>query len=181
MERKNAGALRDFVRQEEAKLKNFVRKRVDSTMDAEDVIQDVMVSILGKADPVLPLENLAAYVYRSLKNRIIDIYRSPRRELSLDASLGEEEFTLKDLLADMSCDTAGDLERKEAIEQLFEAIDSLREEERAVVLATEMDGMTTRELSELWKIPMGTLQSRKARALKKLKKILTPYIMEEQE
>ena len=43
---------------------------------------------------------------------------------------------------------------------------------RAVLIATELKGKSFRELSEEWDEPMGTLLSRKSRAVKTLRKLL---------
>jgi RNA polymerase sigma-70 factor (ECF subfamily) len=57
-------------------------------------------------------------------------------------------------------------------EMLKEAISQLRPDEQAVIIATEFENQTYEDLSEDWDIPIGTLMSRKHRALSKLQKIL---------
>jgi RNA polymerase sigma-70 factor (ECF subfamily) len=55
---------------------------------------------------------------------------------------------------------------------LKETISQLRPDEQAVIIATEFENQTYEDLSEDWDIPIGTLMSRKHRALSKLQKIL---------
>ena len=55
---------------------------------------------------------------------------------------------------------------------LREAIAQLRPDEQAVIIATEFEERSYEELSDEWEIPIGTLLSRKHRALSKLHKIL---------
>ena len=57
-------------------------------------------------------------------------------------------------------------------EILQQAILQLRPDEQAVVIATEFENQTYEELSQEWEVPIGTLLSRKHRALSKLHKIL---------
>ena len=78
--------LRSFIKSERQRLVYYVRSLLTETadMDAEDVVHDVLAKILERADPTTPLENLAAYVYRSLKNRVIDYIRTKKPTLSLD-------------------------------------------------------------------------------------------------
>jgi DNA-directed RNA polymerase specialized sigma24 family protein len=59
------------------------------------------------------------------------------------------------------------------LDDVFAAIEELSAEEKAVILATEMEGRTFKELAEDWGIPLGTLLARKSRALDKIRNQLT--------
>ncbi|MCK5055631.1 MAG: sigma-70 family RNA polymerase sigma factor, partial [Candidatus Aminicenantes bacterium] len=139
--------------------------------------QDVMVNIFDRADLTIPIENLSAYIYRSLRNRIVDFFRKKREEVSLDAKLSyNRDTSLAELIRDVRGDSAAIREREELQERLYEAIESLNEKDRAIVIATEFDEVSFRELSQEWGIPMGTLLARKSRALQKIKKELSDFI-----
>jgi RNA polymerase sigma factor (sigma-70 family) len=157
----------EFFRTEYKRLVRYVHRLIDDTAerDAEDIVQDVILNILDGADMGRPIENLSAYVYQSLRNRVVDFFRK-RKEL---LSLSEAVLSSPD-------NTAYEIEKKELHEKIFKAMDSLNEEERAVVIATEFDGRPFRELSEDWGIPIGTLLARKSRALKKIKQKLTGLV-----
>ena len=75
-------------------------------------------------------------------------------------------------MSDKSIAPQNDLERKDLHDLLFQAIDALTPEDRAIILATDFEGWTFRDLAEEWDIPLGTLLARKARALKKIRKYL---------
>ncbi|MDH4272329.1 MAG: sigma-70 family RNA polymerase sigma factor [Candidatus Aminicenantes bacterium] len=156
--------LAEFLRQERQALIGYVRRRIDDAADheAEDIVQDVAVHLFDRADPSIPIQNLAAYIYRALRNRIIDFYRRKRETVALDeAALASEQ------------DPSLEIEKEEMLDDVFEAMEELAIEERAVVLATEMEGRTFKELSEEWDIPIGTLLARKSRALEKTRIQLT--------
>ena len=72
-------------------------------------------------------------------------------------------------------DIARDFEQKEFVRSLFTALDSLTPKQRAIFIATELEGKTFRELSEQWNEPIGTLLSRKSRTIKLLKEKLTLF------
>ena len=55
---------------------------------------------------------------------------------------------------------------------LFRALNNLKKEERALVIALEFEEKTYRELAVTWDIPAGTLMARKKRAIKKIKRFL---------
>lgn len=156
--------LTEFLRQERQALIGYVRRRIDDAADheAEDIVQDVVVHLFDRADPSIPIQDLAAYIYRALRNRIVDFYRRKRETVALhEAALASGQ------------DPSSDIEREEMMDEVFEAMEELSVEERAVVLATEMEGRTFKELAEEWGIPLGTLLARKSRALEKIRIQLT--------
>jgi RNA polymerase sigma factor (sigma-70 family) len=156
-----------FFQKEYFRLVRYVRHLIDDAADrdAEDIVQDVMLSIFDKADVTIPIENLAAYVYRSLRNKVIDIFRKR-----------EDVLTLSEVVHDSESDTEREVERKELMGYVFQAIDFLPEDQRAVLIATEFEGWSFRELSEKWEIPIGTLLARKSRALQQIRKKLTGLV-----
>ncbi|MBN1897309.1 MAG: sigma-70 family RNA polymerase sigma factor [Spirochaetes bacterium] len=163
-----------FIR-EYHKLVGFVRKRIDdeASRDAEDVVQDVMAGIFDTADITLPIENLASYIYQSLKNKIVDLFRKKKNVISLDQAVSKNSHqTLKDVLQDPRINIEKEWETKEICRYLYKAIDSLEKEEKAIIIATEFENRSFQEMSAEWNIPLGTLLSRKSRALKKIQKAL---------
>jgi RNA polymerase sigma factor (sigma-70 family) len=156
--------LTDFVRDRRDALVGYVRRRLDDAAaeDAEDIVQDVILGLFDRADPTVPIQNLAAFVYRALQNRIIDRFRKKRETVPL----------LEDILGSGD-DPLRELERRETLEAVFAAMDGLGDEERAVVLATELEGRTFKELAADWEVPLGTLLARKSRALAKIRQRLT--------
>lgn len=168
-------ALTTFFTEEQGKLVAYVRRILQDAAerDAEDIVQDVMVAMFSRDEGTLSLDHIPAYIYRALRNRVIDVFRTRKENYSLDsAKQGEDVGTLLDVLHDARYDTANTVEQEEVNRALYDAIDELREDEQAVIIATEFEGHTFRTLSEAWGIPLGTLLARKARALKKVRKAL---------
>ncbi len=168
--------IADFFRKEQANLVGFVRRLIDDTAarDGEDIVQDVALNLFHKADLTVPIEALSAYVYRALRNKVIDILRKPKREeVSLSAEVtGDSRLTLADVLHDARYDTARELEKQEIRQCLFEAIESLSTSQKAIIIETEFEGRSFRELSEAWEIPLGTLLARKSRGLQAIRTAL---------
>lgn len=156
-----------FFRTEYMRLVRFVRRLVDDAAerDAEDIVQDVMLNIFNRADFTIPIENLSAYIYQALRNKVVDVLRR-RRDVS----------SLAELTSRAHEDTAIKVEKKERYDLLIRAIDSLSAEQRTVIIATEFEGRSFRELSDDWKIPIGTLLARKSRAMQKIKEKLTGLV-----
>jgi RNA polymerase sigma factor (sigma-70 family) len=157
-----------FIATEWTRLVGFVRAWIadSAERDAEDVVQDVIETLFEKADVTAPIADLSAYLYRSLRNRVIDLYRRPRRA----AELPEE-------LSDLRYEASDELDREETREELFAAIDELPPAQREVLVATELEGRSFKELAAEWDTPIGTLLARKHRAIRALRETLTGGII----
>jgi RNA polymerase sigma factor (sigma-70 family) len=168
--------LSEFVLAEYGKLVRYVRRAIDDSADreAEDIVQDVIVNLFEKADVTIPIENLAAYVYQSLKNKIVDIFRkrAASPQISLDDNLSngaKEGLSLADVIRDVRLHTASEEEKKEMYTHLYNAIEDLNDKEKTVLVATEFEEVPFGKLSQQLGVPMGTLLARKSRAIKKIK------------
>jgi RNA polymerase sigma factor (sigma-70 family) len=168
-------AVADFFKAERARLVGYVRSLIDDAAgrDGEDVVQDVIVSVLERLDVTAPIEDLTAYVYQALRNRVVDHFRKKRPTVSLDAAIGDDpELSLASLLPDPTSDAFDAVYGTELRSQILAAIERLSEDEKAVVIETEFNDRTFKELAEQWGIPIGTLLSRKSRALAKIAGVL---------
>ena len=170
--------ITEFFRQEYGKLVSYVRQWIDDTADrdAEDIVQDVFVNIYDHADVSIPIENLSAYVFRSLKNRIVDVFRRKKETVSMESGVSHRNhLSLADLLVDVDNDPVSVAEKNERYTILYGAITALNPQDQAVFVATEMEGRSFRQLSDEWGVPVGTLLARKSRALKKIRKVLDDW------
>ena len=174
MIRKRKSALGEFFHTNYSHLVSYVRGRIDDSAhrSSEDIVQDVMVGILDRPDVVAPITNLSAYVFRALRNRIIDHYRSRSEEaVSLD-STGEDGLTLFDVLADAKYDPEDSYHRHAQHRLALQLIRELPSAQMEIIVETEFNGRTFRELSGLWKVPVGTLLARKHRGIKAVREKL---------
>jgi len=165
-----------FFRDEYQKLVRFVRKTLENRFmgsSPEDIVQDVALGLIDRFDPDVQIVNLSAYIYRSLRNRVIDDSRRKEVTISIEKFADKRNGSnLLDIIPEEPADESnvyGDT----SPELLREAIAQLRPDEQALIIATEFENRPYDELSEEWEVPVGTLLSRKHRALGKLLKILT--------
>ena len=145
----------------------FARRQIRglSSLDPEDVVSEVFYSLLDRGDLIAETENLVAYIYRAMGNRILDV----RRRESRTRGSGEVDM---ETLADPGPDPHGELQVRQVRQRLSQAMATLNPKERAIWVATEVEGQNFRELARLWGVPMGTLLSRKSRAAAKLREQL---------
>ncbi len=163
-----------FVR-ERTRFLRFVQRQLfdEDAMAAEDIVSDVAFGLLRRADVIGEIENLSAYLYRSLANRITDHRRAQVPQVRIDDVEHEESVQVE--LPDRGLNPKTALEQQELQSRLRAALDELSPAERAIWLATEVDGRSFRDLAEEWDEPIGTLLSRKSRATAKLRQLLWDY------
>jgi RNA polymerase sigma factor (sigma-70 family) len=147
-----------------------------SEMEAEDVVSDLMAELFEKTALLERVENLSAYIYQAMRNKANDYLRRRNKTVSLDDSADEEEGPsagagIEELRYDM---TAG-IEAMEIRRRLVKALDELEPNQRAVWIATELDGYSFQELSDAWETPIGTLLARKHRSNAALQKKLRDF------
>lgn len=165
------GRITEFFGREWTRLAGYVRRRLTDSAeeDASDLVQDVFASIFDRDEVASEIENISAYVYRSLRNRISDSLRSRRHDLSLDAPLGEDEgLCLADLVPSPDENSLDAMQRRQMEEAFRKAFLALPERDRDLIVANEFEGRTFRELAEKSGEPIGTLLSRKSRAVARL-------------
>ncbi len=148
------------------RLFNFIRGRVPTNEDAEDILQEVWYQFSRVVD-IDSIEQVSGWLYRVARNRITDRYRKKREDLIVDQQYEDEDgmTLLGDLL--LIDDNTPETEMLKEIvwESLFRALDELPEEQRDVFVWNELEDQTFREISERTGINMKTLISRKRYAV----------------
>jgi len=166
--------LTGFFAREYSNLLSYVKRywRGDEETEPEDILQDVALNLFSKVDLDTPIENLLAYTYRSLKNKIID--RQRRRKDQVLSNFDDKESGENYLLIGLRDDTLSQEDQQEQemmIDSMFDLIEQLNPDQQEIIIRTELEGQTFESLSQEWEIPIGTLLSRKHRAMSKLQKL----------
>ena len=166
--------LAAFYASEYQNMTRYLRRRSHalSVMEIEDIIGDLMLSLFEREELSNSIEDLAAYIYRALGHRLIDWLRKRKRSVSLEEDRGSSGERLGDLPAHHG-DTEHEASTRELRRSLVSALDALPGKQRAVWLATELEGYTFVELTRMWNEPLGTLLARKHRATEALRQALS--------
>jgi RNA polymerase sigma factor (sigma-70 family) len=133
-----------FIR-ERARLLGFIRNRVSSTEEAEDILQDVFYQFVAGFDTIESLDRVTSWLFSVARNKIIDRYRRdasrPQRiTLGLPRSNDEEgPISLQDILPDLG-NTPEDAYLREIIwEAIMDALDDLPADQREIFIQNEME------------------------------------------
>jgi RNA polymerase sigma factor (sigma-70 family) len=147
------------------KLFSFIRKRVNTDEDAEDILQDVWVQ-LSDVMNAEPIEQVSGWLYRVAKNKIIDRYRK-KNTVPLEEEVMEDEendFYLNIPESDQLRDIFW--------EQLFAELEEIPENQRQVFIWNELEEIPFQDISEKTGEKINTLISRKRYAVLHLRKRL---------
>ena len=159
--------LSEAIKSCQARLRNFIRKRVPRGEDADDILQEVFYQF-AKANALLqPVENAAAWLFKAARNQIIDHGRK-KKEFQLD-----EENSFSDSLDGEMGDLllgGGKTPEEEYLRELFwmeleNALAELPDEQRDIFMQTEINGATFKQLAEETGVGVNTLLSKKHRAV----------------
>ncbi len=171
-ESENIRKLNDFFGKEYRALKIYVNNRIKDTAsrNAEDIIQDVALKLVSGAHRSAPINNVAGFVYRSIKNKIIDIMRTSKKaeQIEIDEELLD--------LAEMMHQSAEGYSFEDMIPALKKSIDQLKPGYRDIIIAVDFEGYSYKDISLKTGIAVGTLMSRRHRAIGMLYKKLESEI-----
>ena len=168
--------ISEVVYRERIRLRNFVRKRVPDTGDAEDILQDVLYELVQAYRLMQPIEHAGAWLYRVARNRIVDFFRKKRLAALGDALMesadDEGVLTLEDLLPAPDAGPEAAYARSVLLQELNGALDELPEEQRDVFIAHQIEGRSFKEIADDTGVGLNTLLSRKRYAVLYLRRRL---------
>ncbi|MCF2503019.1 sigma-70 family RNA polymerase sigma factor [Dyadobacter sp. CY107] len=160
-------------------LMGFIRQRVNSDEDAEDILQDVWFQ-LSSVPEIEAIEQIGSWLYRVARNRIIDKYRKQKPDSLEDYGYEDDEgeFYFKDiLLADGN--TPETVYMKDLFwEELTIALQELPENQRQVFIWNELEDQTFQEIADRTGENIKTLISRKRYAVQHLRQRLETLYQE---
>jgi RNA polymerase sigma factor (sigma-70 family) len=167
--------ISEAVERDQAKLRNFIRRRVADPGDAEDILQDVFYELVEAYREMQPIEQVTAWLYRVARNRITDLLRKKRPDQLRSESAPSEDgepLLLRDLLPSQDAGPEAAYARSVLLEELDDALEELPEEQRAVFIAHEIEGYSFKEIAAQTGVGVKTLLSRKHYAVLHLRQRL---------
>jgi RNA polymerase sigma factor (sigma-70 family) len=156
---------------------------VPNKEDAEDIAQEVFIEVFNSIHKFKGDSKLSTWIYRITTNKCLEFIRkknTKKRFAFMQSILGNEipmdktsyftEFNHPGIV----------LENKERNETLFHAINQLPEIQRVVFTLHKIDGKSYKEISEIIKKSVSSVESLMFRAKKNLQKLLENFYKNEQ-
>ncbi len=156
------------------RLFGFIRGKVSSDEDAEDVLQDVWYQ-LSNAVNLGEIEQMSGWLHQVARNKITDRQRKKTPELLDDFETEDDDgsFSFKEiLLADDTDNPETRYLRDVFWKELFAALDELPEKQRQVFVWNEMEDLTLQQIADNTGENLKTIISRKGYAVKHLRERL---------
>ncbi len=173
---KDEEAFSEIVGRYERFVYSTVFAELKNTDDAFDVSQEVFIRLYNAAGGFRCESTLKTWLYRMCKNCAYDYMRKyyKHKAMSLTYKDAEDE-TAEDVDIVSETTPEDEILRKEKIKAVREAVQSLPEEQRDVIVLREFHDMQYSEIAQMLGISEGTVKSRISRAREQLKKVLENF------
>ena len=141
-------------------LFRFAYMRIGIREDAEDVVQEVLLSVFRRLQEKMHVESVEQYVIRSISNACNDYFRrKPLRMVPLDKA---EEIPVHE----------SDRQIHEEFLRINKLLDTLPQEQSEIVRLKCYDDLTFKQIAELQDIPEATAKSRYRYAIMHIQQML---------
>lgn len=154
-----AGAYARIVKSWGGRLLRFCRNNLPATIDAEDVVQDVLLTAWQKLPGLDDRSRFRAWMYTIARNRCREVIRTAGRRATDPVS--PEEVAVK---IDSRQDPARAHARDAAMMALRKSVAGLPDTQRSIWVMAQIDGLGYAEIADIEGLPLSTVRGRLARA-----------------
>ncbi len=165
-------AFGELVRRYQDRLFNTVYRLVDSTEDAQDVVQEAFLHAYQSLDRFKGDAQFFTWLYRIAVNSAISLQRKQRSTVRLSVDRGGQGSVPEphDVSEFSQPDQA--LERADEERRIQSALNRLSAEHRAVLILKDLEDQKYETMAEILQVPIGTIRSRLHRARLELREVL---------
>jgi RNA polymerase sigma-70 factor (ECF subfamily) len=165
-------AFGELVRRYQDRLFNTVYRLVDSTEDAQDVVQEAFLHAYQSLDRFKGDSQFFTWLYRIAVNSAISLKRKQRVVLSLHADREGQGGVPEPHDASEYSQPDQALERADEERRIQAALNRLSPEHRAVLILKDLEDQKYETMAEILQVPIGTIRSRLHRARLELREVL---------
>ena len=170
-------AFEELVARHENKMYSIALRYTKNTEDAEEVIQDVCITLYNKVQDFEGKSAFTSWLYRIVVNSALMKLRKNRQEkavLTDDLTpISKQDYLQQDSEDHMRADVRSMQHETRAV--LEAAINRLADEYRSVFIMRDVDGLSNEEVSSILDISVPAVKSRLHRARLMLRKKLNAY------
>jgi RNA polymerase sigma factor (sigma-70 family) len=158
---------------DEDRLRKFIRRRVVSEGDVEDILQDVFYELVEAYRLMKPIEQVSGWLFRVAANRITDLFRKKKPEpFPVEVAEDGDTLAFEDLLPSPDAGPEAAYAHGVLLDELAAALEELPDEQRDVFVAHELEGRSFKVLAAESGLSVNTLLSRKHYAVLHLRRRL---------
>lgn len=157
-----------LVQKYQDRLFHGISHMLGSPSDAEDVVQEAFVLAYTRLGSFQAKSQFYTWLYRIAINTGISHKRKKRPVVSLDA----DHSPAHGMADEKSESPDHGMHVQEQSAEVHRALNRLSEEHRRIIVLREMDGLCYESISEILKLPVGTVRSRLHRARAQMRELL---------
>ena len=147
---------------------------VHNEEDAEDVTQEVFVTLYEKIGDFREESKLSTWLYSITVRKALDLEK--RKKSDKRGGFLKKIFSVSDRDEPVNFEHPGILlDKKEKASVLFEALKKLPEKQRIAFTLHKLEGLSYQEIAAVMNLSLNSIESLQLRAKNKLKKILEEY------
>jgi RNA polymerase sigma-70 factor, ECF subfamily len=175
-------AFKLLVERYQRKIYAVALGMVKDKEEALDISQEAFVKVYKYLDHFKGDSSFYTWLYRITVNICIDALRKKQAlrgeqvELDEAVKMDTAEANIGALGSRLGTNPQKSALRKELAEKIQQALETVPEKHRAILLLREVEGMSYEDLSRTLQIPKGTVMSRLFHARTKVQKILSEYL-----
>jgi RNA polymerase sigma-70 factor (ECF subfamily) len=166
-------SFKDIIDTYQKQVYNLAYQYVQQSEDAEEITQDVFLKVYDSMDAFKGQAQLKTWIYRITVNTCLDHLKSKRFKLFkllFASSLQTESDTLQQSINFYH--PQQQLENKEGLARLLQAIHQLPPQQKIVVLLLKVEQLSQQETAEIMQLSTKAIESLFQRAKKNLEKKL---------
>jgi len=161
--------FRLFVEPEIPILLRVARSLAGNSSDAEDLVQETLIKAFGALEN-FDGANPRAWLLTILRNTAHNVWRKKKPDYVDDWSLVPEDRPAFN--ADSPRSAEEEVLGRAMDPMLVAAVNALAEEFRSTLILIDVEGFSYAECAEILGVPIGTIMSRRSRAVSKVRKSL---------
>jgi RNA polymerase sigma-70 factor, ECF subfamily len=159
------------------KIYRLALKMLGNAQDAEDILQETFIKAYNHIDGFEGRSKITTWLYRIAVNESLMLLRK-RKGVLIDIDAGietDDGEVMPRQIVDWCCLPEKELLSSETRKTINQAIETLSDANRAAFLLRDVEGLSTREASEVLDISESALKVRVLRARMALQEELTEY------
>lgn len=169
--KKNKDAFVEIIRRYESPIRRYImRLGCRDYHDVEDLFQDIFIKVYKNINEYDSDLKFSSWLYRIAHNETISFYR--KKSIRPAVVITEEETFLFENIAD-EADFTEHIDAKLNADILRTALDTLEEQYRDVLVLRFFEEKSYADISDILKIPEGTVATLLNRGKKRISEILT--------
>lgn len=159
---------------------NFIYRLIGDKSESEDLAQEVFLRVYRSSQNYIPKAKFSTYIYKISKNLALnELRRRDSQKLSFleEIAVVKEGEILPRQISNDKLSVSKEIERKDLIEVVKKAIETLPEKQRIAVILRRYEGFSYEEIAKIMSCSISAVKSLLNRAKLTLKDKLFFYVV----